>query len=205
MTTFFDPLNDSATGTVDAGAHVVRHPSTALYDRTFDTFMPSLIELGFRKNIPLRLDEHAPLLRHALEHVSRRTMRRVMNCDADAIMSVTVAIDRTLNILAAARMLAACEAIMGNIMPDAATLIARAEEAMKPQFANDKVAGWTVWPDLSAIAKEYYRRESEHMSRPSFVKLPGGTNARVKLTPSNKRWSDVIKAATPALEDLADG
>jgi hypothetical protein len=187
---------------VEPSAPVARHPSAALYDVVFATALPGIAALATHKNVSLRPDEHEPLLRHALEHVSRKTMRRMMKGIPDAELSVGLAICHSLDVFAAAKMIGTLEAIQG-IVSDAATLVAKAEEAMKPAFANDKSPTIRIWPDLAAIAEEYYRRETE-ISEPAFSAVQGRAT-RVSITKPNKPWVDIIRAATPARENVVHG
>ena len=99
-------------------------------------------------------------------------------------------------------MIGTLEAIQG-IVSDAATLVAKAEEAMKPAFANDKSPTIRIWPDLAAIAEEYYRREPE-LSEPAFSAVQG-TVTRVSINMPNKLWTDIIRKATPVRENLIHG
>jgi hypothetical protein len=183
-------------------AAIKRHPSAALYDVVFGTALRGIAALAQHKNVSLRPDEHEPLLRHALEHISRRTMRRMMKGNPDAELLVGLAICHSLDVFAAAKMIGTLEAIQG-IVSDAATLVAKAEEAMKPAFANDKSPTIRIWPDLAAIAAEYYRREAE-VSAPALSAVQGAAT-RVSITKPNKLWTDVIRAATPARESLVHG
>jgi hypothetical protein len=166
------------------------------------TALRGIAGLAQHKNISLRPDEHEPLLRHALEHVSRRTMRRMMKGNPDAELLIGLAICHSLDVFAAAKMIGTLEAIQG-VTSDAATLVAKAEEAMKPAFANDKSPTIRIWPDLAAIAAEYYRREAE-VSAPALSAVQGAAT-RVSITKPNKLWTDVIRAATPARESLVHG
>lgn len=183
-------------------AAITRHPSAALYDVVFATALLGIAALAQHKNISLRPDEHEPLLRHALEHVSRRTMRCMMKGNPDAELLVGLAICHSLDVFAAAKMIGTLEAIQG-IVSDAATLLAKAEEAMKPAFANDKSPTIRIWPDLAAIAEEYYRHEAEISG--SALPAVQGTATRVSITKPNKHWTDVIRAATPDRETLVHG
>jgi hypothetical protein len=183
-------------------AAIKRHPAAALYDVVFATALRGIATLAQHKNISLRPDEHEPLLRHALEHVSRRTMRRMMKGDPDAELMVGLAICHSLDVFSAAKMIGTLEAIQG-VVSDAATLVARAEEAMKPAFANDKSPTIRIWPDLAAIAEEYYRRENE-VSEQIFPEVQGAAT-RVSVTKPNQLWTDIIRAATPARETLVHG
>jgi hypothetical protein len=183
-------------------AEIKRHPSAALYDVAFATALPGVAALAKHKNVSLRPDEHEPVLRHALEHIPRKTMRRMMNGNSEAVLMVQLAICHSLDVFAAAKMIGTLEAIQG-IASDAATLVAKAEEAMKPSFANDKSPTVRIWPDLAAIAEEYYRRENE-VSGPEFPAVQG-TAMRVSITQPHKLWADIIRAATPARENLVHG
>jgi hypothetical protein len=178
-----------------------RHPSAALYDVVFATALPGVAALALHKNVSLQPDEHEPLLRHALEHVSRKIMRRMMKGNPEAELSVGLAICHSLDVFAAAKMIGTLEAIQGTVS-DAATLVAKAEAAMKPAFANDKSC-IRIWPDLPALAEEYYRRESER-PKPAFAAVQG-TATRVSITKPNKLWTDVIRAATPVRENPVHG
>jgi hypothetical protein len=189
---------DSCATTVE----VKRHPSAALYDVAFATALPGIAALAEHKNVPLRRDEREPLLRHALEGIPRKIMRRMMKGNPEAVRTVQLAICHSLDVFAAAKMIGTLEAIQG-IASDAATLVAKAEEAMKPAFANDKSPTVRIWPDLAAIAEEYYRRENE-VSEPAFPAVHG-TATRVSITKHNKLWTDIIRAATPARESPAHG
>jgi hypothetical protein len=192
---------DAAVLQLAEGASVTRHPSAALYDVVFATALPGIAALAEHKNISLRVDEHEPLLRHALEHISRTSMRRLMKGNPEAVLSVQLAICCSLDLFAAAKMIGTLEAIQG-IVSDAATLVAKAEEAMKPAFANDKSPTIRIWPDLAAIAEEYYKREAEVSEPGSAVQ---GTATRVSITKPNKLWADVIRTATPDRETLVHG
>jgi hypothetical protein len=192
----------SASAAIRTTAEVRRHPSAALYDVVFATALRGIAALAQHKNIPLRRDEHEPLLRHALEHVSRRTMRRMMKGNPDAELSVGLAVCHSVDVFAAAKMIGTLEAVQG-ITSDAATLVAKAEEAMKPAFANDKNPTIRIWPDLAVIANEYFRRENE-VSEP-VVSTVQGTAIRVSITKPNKLWTDIIRAATPARENSIHG
>jgi hypothetical protein len=192
----------SCADTCPPTAEIKRHPSAALYDVVFATALPGIAALAEHKNISLRSDEHEPLLRHALEHISRKTMRRLMKGNPEAVLSVQLAICHSLDVFAAAKMIGTLEAIQG-IVSDAATLVAKAEEAMKPAFANDKSPTIRIWPDLAAIAQEYYRREPE-LSEPAFAAVQG-TATRVSITKPNKLWTDIIRAATPNRETPVHG
>jgi hypothetical protein len=183
-------------------AEITRHPSAALYDVVFNTALPGVSSLAEYKNVSLRPDEHEPLLRHALEHVSRRAMRKMMKGHPEAVLSVQLAICHSLDVFAAAKMIGTLEAIRG-IASDAATLVAKAEEAMEPGFANDKSPTIRIWPDLAAIAGEYYRRERQ-VSEPLFSRLLG-TATRVSITKPNKLWTQIVRAATPARENMIHG
>lgn len=194
--------HSSSADTSASTAEIKRHPSAALYDIVFATALPGIAALAEHKNVSLRPDEHEPLLRHALEHIPRKIMRRMMKGDSEAVLFVQLAICHSLDVFAAAKMIGTLEAIQG-IASDAATLVAKAEEAMKPVFANDKSPAIRIWPDLAAIAKEYYRRESE-VSEPA-VSAVQGTAMRVSITKPNKLWTDIIRAATPARETLIHG
>jgi hypothetical protein len=183
-------------------AAIKRHPSAALYDVVFATALPGVATLAEHKNVSLRPDEHEPLLRHALEHISRRTMRRMMKGTPDAELSVGLAICHSLDVFAAAKMIGTLEAIQG-VTSDAATLVAKAEDAMKPSFANDKSPTIRIWPDLAAIAAEYYRREAE-VSEPALSAVQG-LAIRVSIIKPNRLWTDIIRAATPAGENPVHG
>jgi hypothetical protein len=178
-------------------AEIKRHPSAALYDVVFATALPGIAALAEHKNVSLRPDEHEPLLRHALEHIPRKIMRRMMKGDSEAVLSVQLAICHSLDVFAAAKMIGTLEAFQG-LNSDAATLVAKAEEAMKPPFANDKTPTIRIWPDLAAVANEYYKREKE-LSEPAFSAVQGAAT-RISITKPNKLWADVIRAATPARE-----
>jgi DNA-binding XRE family transcriptional regulator len=192
----------SSVNSCAQSAEIKRHPSAALYDVVFATALPGIAAIAEHKNISLRPDEHEPLLRHALEHISRKTMRRLMKGNPDAELSIALAICHSLDVFAAAKMIGTLEAIQG-IVSDAATLVTKAEEAMKPAFANDKSPTIRIWPDLAAIANEYYRREAE-ISEPA-VSAVQGTATRVSITKPNKLWTDIIRAATPARETPVHG
>ncbi|MEA2951904.1 MAG: hypothetical protein QOJ96_1424 [Alphaproteobacteria bacterium] len=179
-----------------------RHPSAALYDVVFATALPGVAALALHKNVSLRRDEHEPLLRHALEHVSRKTMRRIIMGNPEAELSVGLAICHSLDVFAAAKMIGTLEAIQGTVS-DAATLVAKAEEAMQPAFANDKDPTIRIWPDLAAIAYEYYRRERA-APEPVFAAVQG-TATRVSITSPNRLWANVIRAATAAPENPVHG
>jgi hypothetical protein len=183
-------------------AEIKRHPSAALYDVVFATALPGIAALATHKNVSLRPDEHEPLLRHALEHIPRKIMRRLMRGNPEAVLTVQLAICHSLDVFAAAKMIGTLEAIQG-IVSDAATLVAKAEEAMKPAFANDKSPTIRIWPDLAAIAEEYYRREAE-VSEPAFPEVQGAAT-RVSITKPNKLCTDIIRAVTPARETLIHG
>jgi DNA-binding XRE family transcriptional regulator len=191
--------------TADASAptaNIKRHPAAALYDVVFGIALPSVAALAAHKNVSVLAEEHAPLLRHALEHVSRRTMHRMVKGNPDAELSVGLAICHSLDVFAAAKMIATLEAIEG-IASDAATLIAKAEETMKTAHANDKSPTIRIWPDLAAIANEYYRRERE-MPVP-VVPTVQGTATRVSITKPNRLWAEIIRAAMPARESPIHG
>jgi hypothetical protein len=183
-------------------AEIKRHPSAALYDVVFATVLPGVAALADHKNVSLRPDEHEPLLRHALEHISRKARQRLMNGNPQAVLTVQLAVSHSLDVFAAAKMIGTLEAIQG-ISTDPATLVARAEEAMKPTLANDKTPTIRIWPDLAAIANEYYLRETE-IIRPVFSAVQGAAT-RVSVTKPNKLWAEVIRMATPARENLVDG
>jgi hypothetical protein len=183
-------------------AEITRHPSAALYDVVFATALPGIAALAEHKNVSLRPDEHEPLLRHALEHIPRKTMRRMMKGNPDAELSVGLAICHSLDVFAAAKMIGTLEATQG-IRSDAATLVAKAEEAMKPAFANDKSPTIRIWPNLAAVAEAYYRRENE-ISELEFSAVQGAAT-RVSITKPNKLWADVIRAATPVQETHPHG
>lgn len=192
--------HSSSAETSARTAEIKRHPAAALYEVVFATALPGIALLAAHKNVSLRRDEREPLLRHALEHVSRRTMRRMMKGAPDAELSVGLAICHSLDVFAAAKMIGTLEAIQG-VVSDAATLVAKAEAAMKPAFANDKSPTIRIWPDLAAIANEYYRREAE-VSEPAISAVRGPAT-RVLIT--NKLWPDIIRAATPARENPVHG
>jgi DNA-binding XRE family transcriptional regulator len=179
-----------------------RHPSAALYDVVFATALPAVAALALHKNVSLRRDEHEPLLRHALEHVSRKTMRRIMKGNSEAELSVGLAICHSLDVFAAAKMIGTLEAIQGTVS-DATTLVAKAEEAMQPAFANDKSPTIRIWPDLAVIAYEYYRRERA-APEPAVAAVQGPAT-RVSITSPNRLWADVIRAATAARENPVHG
>lgn len=183
-------------------AEITRHPSAALYEVVFNTALPSVSSLAKYKNVSLRSDEHEPLLRHALQHISRNTMRKLMKGNSEAALSVQLAICHSLDVYAAAKMIGTLEAIQG-IPSDAATLVAQAEEAMKPAFANDTNPTIRIWPDLAAIAGEYYRRERA-APEPAFAAVQG-TATRVSIISPNRLWADVIRAATAAQENPVHG
>jgi hypothetical protein len=126
----------------------------------------------------------------------------MMKGNAEAVLSVQLAICHSLDVFGAAKMIGTVEAIQG-IASDAATLVAKAEDAMKPSFANDKCPTVRIWPDLAVIAEEYYRRKTK-IAEPE-VPTVQGTATRVSITKPNKLWTDIIRAATPARENMNHG
>ena len=183
-------------------AEIKRHPSAALYDVVFATALPGIAMLAEHKNVSLRPDEHEPLLRHALEHVSRKIMRRMMKGNPDAVLLVELAICHSLDVFAAAKMIGTLEAIQG-IASDAATLVAKAEEAMKPPSRMTRAPPFASGP-ISPLSPKNTTGVRANYQYLAFSAVQG-TATRVSITKPNKLWTDVIRAATPARENPVHG
>lgn len=138
----------------------------------------------------------------ALENISHKTMRRMMKGNPEAVLSVQLAISHSLDVLAAARMITALEIIHGNVVPYPATLVSRAEAAIKQRYANDKAPSIRVWPDLGVMASEYYRHQTEKPLQSALPILSGAVGMRITVAPSARSWNNVIRAATPGWEGL---
>jgi hypothetical protein len=195
-----DPL---ATANVPPAAEISRHPSAATYDHVFAATLPDVPALARHKNVPLGPGEDVSILRHALEKTSRKTLRRVRRGDDDATFSLYLSLCHSLDVFAAARMIGAMIAVQGEKVPDAATLVLKAEAAMATPFANDKSQTIRIWPDLVAAATEYYHRVSQMAVKPPVLTLPDSVTIRCTVRPAQKPWGPVIRAATPGGENLA--
>jgi hypothetical protein len=128
-------------------ARVSRHPALALYETVFAVALPAVSVIAAQKNIPLRDHEQESILRHALDTVRRKTMRQVLQGNKDAIFSLQLSINHSLDVLASARMVWAFAVAAGEDVSDLAALVKTGEEALKPGSANDKGPTMIIWPD----------------------------------------------------------
>jgi hypothetical protein len=202
---FLNPLHAETFATADApsAVEVTRHPSAATYDHVFAVTLPDVPALAKHKNVPLGPGEDASILHHALEKTSRKTLRRIRRGDEDATFSLYLSVCHSLDVFAAARMIGAMIAVQGEKVPDAATLVLKAEAAMATPFANDKAQTIRIWPDLAAAATEYYNRLSQMPVKPPVLTLPDSVAIRCTVRSAQKPWGPVIRAATPGGENLA--
>jgi hypothetical protein len=182
---------------------IARHPSVAAYDHVFAATLPDVPVLARHKNVPLGPGEDASILRHALEKTSRKTLRRIRRGDDDATFSLYLSVSHSLDVYAAARMIAALTAVQGETVSDAATLVLKAEAAMATPFANDRPQTIRIWPDLVAAATEHYNRISQMPVKPPVLTLADNVTIRCTVQPAQKPWAPAIRAATPGGENIA--
>jgi hypothetical protein len=191
-------MTEELLNTTDiAQTTVSRHPSAVNYDHVFAATLPHVPTLAKHKNVPLGPGEDASILRHALEKTSRKTLRRIRQGDEGATFSLYLSVSHSLDVFAAARMIAALTVVEGREVPDAATLVQKAEVAMTTQFANDKPQTIRIWPDVVAMATEHYNRITQMPVKPSVLTLPDSVAIRCTVRPQQKPWAAVIRAATP--------
>jgi hypothetical protein len=129
---------------------------------------------------PLRGDEQESILRHALDTVRRKTMRQVLLGNKDAIFSLQLSINHSLDVLASARMVWAFAVLCGEDVSDLGALVKKGEEALKQRSANDKGPTMIIWPDPAHAAADCARQELAKYSRP-FMKLPEGSAVRTRV------------------------
>jgi hypothetical protein len=81
------PSSMDTSAKAKLSAEVVYHPSAKLYDVVFAAALPMVEAFAKVKNVPLAPAEGVPVLQHALQAISRTTMRRLLKqsgCGADS-------------------------------------------------------------------------------------------------------------------------
>jgi hypothetical protein len=160
---------------------IVRHPSAVLYDAVFAAAIPAVSTYAGMKHVALRDDERAPVLRHAMEGLSRKTMRRILNGDEEAIRAIQLAINHSLDLVATMRMIAIVRGI-GNLPPHEGTaLVQAAEEMLRQRFANDKSPTMQVWGNPVEMTAAYVRAQLAELDRP-LIKLPAMAAVRCTIS-----------------------
>jgi hypothetical protein len=160
---------------------ISRHPAAVLYDDVFAAAIPAVSTYAGMKNVALRDDERAPVLRHAMESLSRKTMRRVLNGDEQAIRAIQLAINHSLDVVATMRVIAIVRGI-GDLPPlEWTALVQAAEEMLRQRFANDKTPTMQVWGDLVEMTEACVRVQLAELDRP-LVKLPDRAAVRCAIS-----------------------
>jgi hypothetical protein len=160
---------------------ISRHPAAVLYDAVFAAAIPAVSTLAGMKNVALRDDERAPILRHAMEGLSRKTMRRILNGDEQAIRSIQLAINHSLDLVATMRMIAIVRGI-GKLPPlEGTALVLGAEEMLRQRCANDKSPTMQVWGDPVEMTEACVRAQLAELDRP-LVKLPDMAAVRCAIS-----------------------
>lgn len=201
-----DPVeSDGAVGADESEstkANVVYHPSAKLYDVVLAAALPILDAFAEVKNVPLHPDARAPVLQHALQAISRITMRRILKGNPAAVRTIQLAISHSLDVFASGRMLAAFMEVQGIEIPDGNVLTQAAEAAMKNRHANDKDPTYIVWPDIGKMKDEYRRRLPEQESEVPVLTLPEAVSKRVTVRAPAKLWVPFIRSVTPGGDKL---
>jgi hypothetical protein len=198
-------LNASCMDTsakAETSAPVVYHPSAKLYDVVFAAALPILDAFAEVKNVPLPLDERAPVLQHALKTISRTTMRRLLKGDPAAVSTVRLAIGHSLDVFATGLLLTAFMEVQGIDVPSRAILTEAGEASMKARHANDKDPTYIVWPDIAKMKEEYRRRLPEQDAEVPVLTLPNAVSTRVTVRPPAKAWVPFIRSVTPGGDSL---
>ena len=167
-----------------ARASVSRHPASALYENVFAAALPAVSVIAGQKNIPLRGDEQQSILRYALDTVRRKTMRQVLNGDKDAIFSLQLSINHSLDVLASARMVWAFAIVAGEDVSDLEALVRKGEEALKPGSANDKGPTMIIWPDPAKAVTDRCLRLLQPQS--PGLSAPDGASIRCLIKPASR-------------------
>lgn len=199
-------LNPSSSADTSAkaksSAEVVYHPSARLYDVVFAAALQIVEAFAEVKNVPLQPDERAPVLQHALQAISRTTMRRLLKNNPAAVRTVQFAIGHSLDIFASGLLLAAFMEVQGIEVPGRAILTEAGEAAMKARYANDKDPTHIVWPDMGKMKEEYRRRLPEQEAEVPVLTMPDAMSHRVTVRAPAKLWVPFIRSVTPGGDSL---
>ena len=173
----------------DSSAPVARHPSARLYDAVYDLAFPCVAVLAERKNVPLSENNHAPVLRHALHGLPRKKFLQTLKGDYDGVLA---ALNRSLDVVATAQMIAAFRAVQGKHVLGGEELVAQAEAAVEQSVrsmtsANDRELRITIWPDLAAMSAEYEKRMSSPAPQVERMNVTGAA-PHVFITAPAERW-----------------
>jgi hypothetical protein len=169
---------------------VVRHPSVGLYDRVFAVALPTVAVIAAQKKVALREDEYAPLLRHAMENMRRKAMRRVLHGNEAAIHSIQLAINHSLDVVASMRLVCILRGLNHQpaLLGDA--LVQEAEKFLRMPSANDVAPTTRVWGDPVKIVEAEILRQLGEQVRPRMT-LPESITVRSIISPATKAWDRV--------------
>jgi hypothetical protein len=200
-----NPLSTDTSAKAKPSAEVVYHPSAKLYDVVFTAALPILDAFAEVKNVPLHPDARAPVLQHALQAISRTTMRRMLKGNPAAVRTVQLAISHSLDVFASGLLLAAFMEVRGIEIPDGNVLTEAGEAAMKARYANDKDPTHIVWPDIGKMKDEYRRRLPKQEAEVPVLTLPRAVSTRITVRPPAKAWVPFIRSVTPGGDTLLPG
>ena len=189
----------------EPSANVVYHPSAKLYEVAFATALPIVQAFAEVKNVPVEPQQRPLVLQHALDPISRTTMRRMLKGNPAAVRTVQLAISHSLDVFASGLLLAAFMEVQGIEIPDGNVLTEAAEAAMKNRHANDKDPTYIVWPDIGRMKDEYRRRQPEQEAEVPVLTLPRAVSTRVTVRPPAKAWVPFIRSVTPGGDTLLPG
>jgi hypothetical protein len=199
------PPHSDMFAKAESSAQVVYHPSAKLYDVVFATALPIVEAFAEAKNVPLEPAERVPVLQHALQAISRTTMRRLLKNNPAAVRTIQFAISHSLDVFASGLLLAAFMEVQGIPVPDSAILTQAGEAAMKVCCANDKDPTHIVWPDIGKMKEEYRRRLPEQEAEVPVLTLPEAVSKRVTVRAPAKLWVPFIRSVTPGGDTLPRG
>jgi hypothetical protein len=170
------PPHSDMFAKAESSAQVVYHPSAKLYDVVFATALPIVEAFAEAKNVPLEPAERVPVLQHALQAISRTTMRRLLKNNPAAVRTIQFAISHSLDVFASGLLLAAF---------------------MDPTHI--------VWPDIGKMKEEYRRRLPEQEAEVPVLTLPEAVSKRVTVRAPAKLWVPFIRSVTPGGDTLPRG
>jgi hypothetical protein len=199
------PSSTDTSAKAKLSAEVVYHPSAKLYDVVFAAALPIVEAFAEVKNVALDPAERAPVLEHALQAISRTTMRRLLKNNPAAVRTVQFAISHSLDVFASGLLLAAFMEVQGIEVPDSAMLTEAGEAAMKARYANDKDPTHIVWPDIGKMKDEYRRRLPEQVAEVPVLTLSKAVATRIKVRAPAKAWVPFIRSVTPGGDTLPHG
>jgi hypothetical protein len=168
----------------------------------FATALPIVQAFAEVKNVPVEPHQRPLVLQHALDAISRTTMRRFLKNNSAAVRTVQFAISHSLDVFASGLLLAAFMEVQGVEIPDGNVLTEAGEAAMKNRHANDKDPTHIVWPDIGKMKEEYRRRLPEQDAEVPVLTLSKAVSTRVTVRPLAKAWVPFIRSVTPGGDKL---